>query len=99
MPVTFSEITQYLLAWYLLVSGWTYAIYLQDKAAAQSARWRTRETTLHFWSLMGGWPGAWLAQKFVRHKSRKPSFQIVFRITVAINCAALLWIASQVHKM
>jgi uncharacterized membrane protein YsdA (DUF1294 family) len=42
---------------------------------------------------MGGWPGACLAQKFVRHKSRKPSFQIVFRISVALNCAALLWIA------
>ena len=43
-------------------------------------------------SVAGGWPGAFIAQRVFRHKSRKPSFQTGFIITVMLNCAALLWL-------
>jgi uncharacterized membrane protein YsdA (DUF1294 family) len=66
--------------------------YAVDKSAAQRGAWRTRETTLHLLALMGGWPGALVAQHLFRHKSRKPSFQLAFRATVAVNCAVLAWI-------
>jgi uncharacterized membrane protein YsdA (DUF1294 family) len=39
--------------------------------------------------LFGGWPGALLAQRTLRHKSSKMEFQRVYWITVALNCAAL----------
>jgi uncharacterized membrane protein YsdA (DUF1294 family)/cold shock CspA family protein len=82
------------LALYSGVSVVAFAIYARDKSAAQKSRWRTGESTLHFLGLIGGWPGALLAQKVLRHKSRKQSFQIVFRITVVLNCGALFAYAS-----
>ena len=68
--------------------------YLQDKYAAQTGRWRIQEDTLHFWSLAGGWAGAWWAQQLLRHKLRKLSFLSTYWMTVAVHCAALggwLW--------
>jgi heme/copper-type cytochrome/quinol oxidase subunit 3 len=43
-------------------------------------------------SLVGGWPGALVAQQKLRHKSQKQSFRIVFWITVLLNCAAFSWL-------
>ncbi|WP_153605141.1 DUF1294 domain-containing protein, partial [Pseudomonas aeruginosa] len=33
---------------------------------------------LHLFELLGGWPGALVAQQVFRHKTRKLSFQLVF---------------------
>jgi uncharacterized membrane protein YsdA (DUF1294 family) len=70
----------------------TFAVYAADKAAARGGRRRVPENTLHLLALLGGWPGALLAHNRLRHKSRKASFQIVFRATVALNCCALGWL-------
>lgn len=72
----------------------TFAVYALDKSAARKGQWRTAESTLHLFALIGGWPGALLAQRFLRHKSRKLSFQIVFWLTIMLNCAALIWLFS-----
>jgi len=71
-----------------VAAGVAYAI---DKSAAQSGAWRTRERTLHVLALLGGWPGALVAQRVLRHKSTKRSFQFAFWVTVALNCGALVW--------
>ncbi len=71
-----------------------FVAYGVDKSAARGDRRRTRESTLHLLALAGGWPGALLAQRVFRHKSRKPAFQVAFRWTVALNGAALCWLAS-----
>jgi uncharacterized membrane protein YsdA (DUF1294 family) len=63
-----------------------------DKSAAQHGRWRTAESTLHMLALLGGWPGALVAQRVFRHKSRKPAFRAAFIATVALNCGALVWL-------
>lgn len=70
----------------------TFIAYAMDKSAAQSGRWRTQESTLHLLALMGGWPGALIAQNRLRHKSRKASFQVVFWATVLLNCGGLVWL-------
>jgi uncharacterized membrane protein YsdA (DUF1294 family) len=44
-----------------------------------------RESTLHWLALVGGWPGAMLAQRAFRHKTHKKSFRRVFRVTVIVN--------------
>lgn len=77
------------LAAYAGMSFITYVAYAIDKSAAQSGRWRTREGTLHLFALLGGWPGALVAQATLRHKSKKTSFRVSFWATVLINCAAL----------
>jgi uncharacterized membrane protein YsdA (DUF1294 family)/cold shock CspA family protein len=68
--------------------------YAMDKSAAQNQRWRTPESSLHLLALAGGWPGAFAAQRVLRHKSSKQSFLVTFWITVAINCIALGWLFS-----
>ena len=45
---------------------------------------------LHLLALAGGWPGALLAQQFLRHKSAKASFRTVFWATVVLNVAAFV---------
>jgi len=77
---------------YFAASTVAFLTYAIDKSAAQRNRWRTQESTLHLFALVGGWPGALLAQKTLRHKSKKVEFQTVFGATVAINCLALGWL-------
>ena len=82
-------------ALYLAASVATFIAYGLDKSAARTNAWRIPETTLHFLALIGGWPGALIAQRVFHHKSRKLSFQFVFWTTVAVNCAALVWFSRQ----
>ncbi|CAD0329131.1 DUF1294 domain-containing protein [Xanthomonas hortorum] len=65
-------------------------VYRIDKTAAQRGRQRTPETTLHIIALLGGWPGALLAQGLFRHKSSKAAFQAWFWIIVMVNVAVLV---------
>ena len=80
-----------LLLFYLGASLIAFVVYGWDKSAAQHNRWRTRESTLHLISLLGGWPGALMAQKLLRHKSQKLSFLAVFWLMVLLNCGVLVW--------
>lgn len=79
------------LGLYIVASLVTFIVYGVDKSAARKGRWRTRESTLHLLGLLGGWPGALLAQRVYRHKSKKREFQAVFWTTVFLNCAVLGW--------
>lgn len=81
-----------MLGVYFAASILTFLAYAIDKSAAQNNRWRTQESTLHLFGMVGGWPGALLAQKTLRHKSKKEEFQLVFWATVIINCFALGWL-------
>lgn len=79
---------------YLGASCVTYVAYGLDKAAASNGQWRIPERTLHLLGLVGGWPGALLAQRRLRHKTRKQSFQVAFWATVVLNCVAFGWLFS-----
>jgi len=76
---------------YLGASAVAFIAYAADKSAAMNDRWRTQESTLHLFGLLGGWPGALAAQRILRHKSKKASFQGMFWTTVVVNCAAFFW--------
>lgn len=82
------------LAIYFAASLLAYIVYAWDKASARRNQWRTRESTLHLIALLGGWPGALVAQKVLRHKSAKTPFQVTFWMTVLINCGVLGWLLS-----
>ena len=77
---------------YFSISVVTFVAYAIDKSAAKAGRWRTNEATLHLLALLGGWPGALVAQQTLRHKSKKVPFRIVFWITVLLNCTGLAWL-------
>lgn len=84
----------WIAATYAGMSLFTFMIYARDKAAAQAQRWRTAESTLHLLALAGGWPGALLAQQWLRHKSAKREFRAVFWVTVLLNVAGLILLSS-----
>jgi uncharacterized membrane protein YsdA (DUF1294 family) len=79
---------------YAVISLITFIAYAVDKFAAQRGRWRTPEKTLHLLSLCGGWPGALLAQQYLRHKSTKTEFRVVFWGTVLANVIGFIVLCS-----
>jgi uncharacterized membrane protein YsdA (DUF1294 family)/cold shock CspA family protein len=91
-----------------IASALAFIMYAFDKSAAiknrnrspenaQTVRSyeRTPESTLHLLSLLGGWPGAFLAQRKWRHKSRKLGFRRVYWLTVGINLMVVAGISSE----
>jgi uncharacterized membrane protein YsdA (DUF1294 family) len=74
-----------LAAYIGLVNASTFILYRADKQRARSKDWRIKETSLHFMELIGGWPGAFLAQRFYRHKCFKLSYQIAFWLIVLLH--------------
>lgn len=62
-----------------------YFAYRSDKRRAETQAWRIPESTLHLGEMLGGWPGAFLAQRRYRHKTKKISYQIVFWFIVTLH--------------
>jgi len=83
-----------IVAYYAVVSILAYVIYAIDKKAAIKNRRRVSEKSLHLLGVLGGWPGALLAQQRLRHKTQKTSFQLKYWLTVTLNLAGLWWISS-----
>jgi uncharacterized membrane protein YsdA (DUF1294 family) len=79
---------------YIGASLITFLLYGFDKSAAKRGGWRTKESTLHLFSLIGGWPGAMIAQQKFNHKTTKESFRSEFWFTVILNCVAFFWFSS-----
>jgi len=92
ISVLSAHIPPLILALYMVTSLLTFIIYAADKSSARKGARRTPESTLHMLSLVGGWPGALVAQQRLRHKSKKQSFRSVFWATVFLNCAAFVWL-------
>lgn len=84
--------TLFLAPAFVLMSLITFVVYAIDKRAAQKGSWRTPEANLHVLALLGGWPGAMIAQQALRHKSKKTSFRVVYWITVILNSMAVVWL-------
>jgi uncharacterized membrane protein YsdA (DUF1294 family) len=68
----------------LVISGFAYGGYAFDKRRARAKGWRQSEAGLHLLEALGGWPGAFLAQRNLRHKCSKPKYQVEFWLIVLI---------------
>jgi uncharacterized membrane protein YsdA (DUF1294 family)/cold shock CspA family protein len=66
-------------------------MYIIDKSKAKEGGQRIPEITLHFLAMIGGWPGAIIAQQSLKHKNRKKSFRLAFWLTVLFNVAFFVW--------
>lgn len=73
-----------------LLSGVSLITYALDKHAARRERRRVPESSLHIIAVLGGWPGAWIAQQLLRHKTRKQPFRRWFWVTVLLHSAVML---------
>lgn len=75
---------------YPAMSILTYMLYADDKVRAKRQHWRVSEKTLHWFELAGGWLGGIIAQKTLRHKSKKESYQATFWTIVGVHY--LVWL-------
>ena len=75
---------------YPLVSLVSFKLYANDKSCAKQGAWRTSEQTLILCDLAGGWMGGFIAQRRLRHKVSKRSYQAMFRLVVAMHY--LFWL-------
>ena len=83
------------VAVYAAMSALAFALYAADKRRATRGEWRISEAMLHAVELFGGWPGALVAPRALRHKSRKGSYRIVLWLIVAIHVAGWWWWAAR----
>ena len=86
----------FLASLYVLASVICFVMVAIDKRAAQAGRRRISERALLWASAAGGWPGGYLAQRSLRHKTAKPSFRWRFRAAIVLNLlvvAALVYLA------
>lgn len=67
----------------------TFFAYWVDKRAAQKGSWRVPEKNLHTLEFLGGWAGAFIAQKVFRHKNKKIQYQRMFKAMIIMEFAAV----------
>lgn len=80
---------------YLEASVFTYWLYKTDKEAAIVRHGnRLTEESLQLYSLIGGWPGAYIAQYQLAHKRSKLSFRREFGFVIVGNTLLLIWLIS-----
>lgn len=77
-----------ILAVYVIVSLVTIVVYAVDKRAAIKNRRRVPEGTLHLLALLGGIPGALIAQQSFKHKRKKLGFMAVTVLITVVHLAA-----------
>lgn len=77
------------LALLLAMSIVTILVYWWDKRHAQTGGRRVPEKVLHLLTLCGGWPGAFWAQRRLRHKTQKVKFLTVFWLLVVVHLAVV----------
>ena len=77
----------------LLVNLWTVLRFWQDKRRAIAGDRRIPEADLLGLALIGGSPGALLARRWFRHKTRKEPFSTWLLLIVAVQAGALIGLA------
>ncbi|WP_297573254.1 DUF1294 domain-containing protein [uncultured Deefgea sp.] len=87
--VLLSPLRWVLLSLFVVMSAISFALYALDKAQATRGGWRVPEAVLHFVATLGGWPGAWFAQQFCRHKTQKGFFRIIFVVSMLVSVLGL----------
>lgn len=93
--VVTAELPLYIPIIYGAMSIVSYLTYWWDKRKALAGQWRIQESTLQLMALLGGWPGALLAQSYLRHKSQKRAFLAVFYLAALANISVVLWLHNQ----
>lgn len=78
----------------LFVNLLTMLLFWQDKNRAVAGGRRIREADLLGLALFGGSPGALLARRLFRHKTRKQPFSTQLMLIAALQLGALIGLAA-----
>ena len=77
----------------LFVNLWTILRFWQDKQRARAGERRVPERDLLGLAMIGGSPGAVIARKLFRHKTRKEPFSTHLLVIVAVQVGAAIGFA------
>ena len=77
----------------------TFIAYWVDKRAAVRGDWRVPERDLHMLEFLGGWLGAYAAQRVFRHKTAKKSYQMTYKLMIVMEVAAVYLILKFLHLL
>lgn len=70
-----------------------FAAFAIDKARAEAGTWRTAESTLLLFALLGGTLGAYAGRKLFRHKTRKQPFSSQLHTIAVLQVMGLAGLA------
>ncbi|TRW18378.1 DUF1294 domain-containing protein [Glacieibacterium frigidum] len=73
-----------------MVNATAYFLFCDDKARAATRRYRVSEFRLLLVAACGGGPGAIMAQRVIRHKTRKQPFADMLMLIVGIQIGAVI---------
>jgi len=88
------ELIGVILAWSLACSLFSISQYALDKRRSRISGPRIRERTLLLTALAGGWPGALIAQRWFRHKTRKQPYKTRLWLVIALHIltvSVIIW--------
>jgi len=74
----------------VVANGAAFALFALDKHRAETGGWRVAEATLLTVALLGGSMGAKVAQRRLRHKTRKEPFRTRLNLICVIHAAVVL---------
>ncbi len=76
----------------------TFAMFAWDKYTAIKGQWRVPEKTLLMLALVGGSPGAIIAQQRLRHKTRKQPFRAQLLLIAGLHVLLVVALAIPVSR-
>lgn len=86
---TYKTLLLFLIFHILSINITTFIAYGVDKKAAINKTWRVPEKDLHSLEFLGGWIGAFVGQKFFKHKTSKKSFQATYKLMIVVEFLAI----------
>ncbi len=86
---TYKTLLLFLIFHILSINLTTFVAYGIDKKAAINKTWRVPEKDLHMLEFLGGWIGAFIGQKFFKHKTAKKSFQATYKLMIVLEFIAI----------
>ena len=98
-PFSKNILMLFLGAHFVWINSVTFIAYVVDKNAAKKHAWRIPELQLHLLELLGGTPTAFIAQKILRHKTKKTSYRISFVFVLAVQIAIIYYVVKTLHLM
>jgi uncharacterized membrane protein YsdA (DUF1294 family) len=83
--------------WLAVASLVTFVLYGYDKAQAKQGGWRVPESILHWWALLGGFPGGWAGRSVFRHKTQKGFFIFVLAVSTLVHLGLVSFLVWWTH--
>jgi len=95
LSVLYHPITIMLL-YFAVINAVAFIAMGRDKKKAVRRQYRTPESVLFLYAVMGGTPGAIAGMRCFRHKTRKPAFYIGLPLLLALQilCGVILAVTS-----